>query len=66
MDFGSAAGCPPPHAAALEENAARRGPGASRPGLSLPSADASGEEVETSYHLGMLVVKCSPRLLVSS
>lgn len=40
--MGSVAGCPPPRAAALEENSARRGPGASRPGQSLPSADASG------------------------
>ncbi|MEJ1282789.1 hypothetical protein NN561_013751 [Cricetulus griseus] len=31
VDFGSVAGCPPPRAAALEESAARRGPGASRP-----------------------------------
>lgn len=42
VDLGSVAGCPPPRAAALEENAAGRGPGASRPGQSLPSADTSG------------------------
>lgn len=68
VDLGSVAGCPPPRAAALVGELGPPRPRGVPPG-SVPTKcrrKRAEREVETSYHLGMLVVKCSPRLLVSS